>query len=188
MIYCYTGVVFHKGSTPPPCASEPAGSDTTAAGGRPRPDAPAMSADNTEATAVEAVRLIIAAADAKSFPPEKGISTKYLFPYDMVERDDEGQAVKKGEATKNEYMRRLKCFETQHGFPAHYSASRRWPRKRIAPWRGQLTAATPRSFTPTDRLADRPKTTSFSSPVSVPPPAPFTREPPPPWAAPLRRC
>ena len=67
-------------------------------------------------TAVEAVRLIVAAADGKGNQRKKGISVKYLFPFDLVERCDEGKAIKKGDASREEYTLGLKRLETQPGF------------------------------------------------------------------------
>ena len=66
-------------------------------------------------TAVEAVHLIVAAADGKGNQRKKGISAKYLFPFDLVERGNEGKAIKKGEASWEEYTLGL---ETQPGFPS----------------------------------------------------------------------
>ena len=47
----------------------------------------------------KAVQIIVAVADGKATHRETIISSKYLFPYDMVECKDNGKAVKKGEAT-----------------------------------------------------------------------------------------
>ena len=69
--------------------------------------------------AIEAVRLIVTAADGKTTHRKKCISTKYLFPFDLVKRGDEGKAVIKGEATKDEYMLGLNSLETQCGFHSH---------------------------------------------------------------------
>ena len=49
-------------------------------------------------TAEEAVRIIAAAVKGKAYGRKQGIPCKYLFPYDLVERGDEGKAIKKGEA------------------------------------------------------------------------------------------
>ena len=68
---------------------------------------------------MEAACLIVAAADGKRTQRKRGISSKHLFPFDFVEHCDEGKVVKKGEATKDEYMLGRKCLETQHGFPSH---------------------------------------------------------------------
>ena len=67
----------------------------------------------------EAVRIIAAAANGKAYGRKLGIPCKYLFPYDLVERADEGKALKKGEATQEEYVLGLKRMEAQRRFFAH---------------------------------------------------------------------
>ena len=67
---------------------------------------------------MEAVRLIVAAAFGKGTQWKKGISAKYLFPFDLVECGDEGKAIKKGDASREEYTLGLKRLETQPGFPS----------------------------------------------------------------------
>ena len=63
--------------------------------------------------------MIAAAAKGKAYGRKHGIPSKYLFPYNLVERGDEGKAIKKGEATQEEYILGLKCMEAQWRFPAH---------------------------------------------------------------------
>ena len=63
--------------------------------------------------------MITAAASGKAYRRKQGIPRKYLFPYDLVERGVEGKAIKKGEATRKEYVLGLKSMEAQHSFIAH---------------------------------------------------------------------
>ena len=57
--------------------------------------------------------MIMAAANGKAYGRKQGIPRKYLFPYDLVERGDEGKVIKKGEATQEEYVLGLKRMEAQ---------------------------------------------------------------------------
>ena len=43
--------------------------------------------------------MIAAASSWKAYLGKRGTSRKYLFPYDLVEREDEEKAIKKGEGT-----------------------------------------------------------------------------------------
>ena len=54
----------------------------------------------SRSTAEEAVRILAEAASGKAYRRKRSIPHKYLFPYDLVERGDEGKALKKGEATR----------------------------------------------------------------------------------------
>ena len=65
------------------------------------------------------MRIITAAASGKAYGRKHGIPHMYLFPYDLVERGDEGKAIKKGEATREEYVLGLKRMEAQRRFIAH---------------------------------------------------------------------
>ena len=63
--------------------------------------------------------MIAAAASEKAYSSKRGISRKCLFTYDLVERGDEGKAIKNGEATREEYVLELKHMEAQRRFLAH---------------------------------------------------------------------
>ena len=56
-----------------------------------------------------------AASNGKVYGRKQGISHKY----DLVEPGDEEKAIKKGEATREEYVLGLKCMEAQRCFPTH---------------------------------------------------------------------
>ena len=70
-------------------------------------------------TAGEAVHIIAAAVNGKAYGRKQGIPHKYLLPYDLVEWGDEGKMIKKGEATRDEYVLGLKRMEAQRHFPTH---------------------------------------------------------------------
>ena len=57
------------------------------------------------------MRIIAAATEGKSYGRKKNISSKYIFPYDLVERGDEGKSIKKGEARREEHALGLKHLE-----------------------------------------------------------------------------
>ena len=63
--------------------------------------------------------IIAAAASGKAYGRKRVLPRKYLFPYDLVERWDEGKALKKREATREEYVLGLKRMEAQRRFSAH---------------------------------------------------------------------
>ena len=67
---------------------------------------PTAMTQRTTATAEEALQMIVAAAQNKSViaTRKKGISPDFLFPYDLLNREDTGKTIKKREATREEYF------------------------------------------------------------------------------------
>ena len=65
------------------------------------------------------MRIIAEAASGKAYRSKCEIPRKYLFPYDLVEKGDEGKALKKEKATREEYVLGLKRMEAQRRFSAH---------------------------------------------------------------------
>ena len=62
------------------------------------------------------MQIIAAAASGKAYQRKRGISCKYLFPYNLVERGDEGKAIKKRTATREEYVLGLKRMDEEWCF------------------------------------------------------------------------
>lgn len=67
--------------------------------------------------AEEAVRLIVDAAQDTKTTRKKGIPSSYVFPFEMVERGEEGKRIKKGDASKDEYTLGLIRLQSEPGFP-----------------------------------------------------------------------
>ena len=64
-------------------------------------------------------------ASRKAYGRKRCIPRKYLFPYDLVERGDQGKALKKREATREEYVLGLKHMEAQRRCQGTRKRSRR---------------------------------------------------------------
>ena len=76
-------------------------------------------ATQTNQAADEALRLIAAAAQSKSVATDKkkGSSADFVFPYELVHRGDTGKKIKKGEASREEYVLGLIRLSTHPSFP-----------------------------------------------------------------------
>ena len=63
------------------------------------------------------MRLIVTAAQDKKTTRKKGIPASYVFPFEVVDRGEEGKTIKKGDASKDEYILGLIRLQSSPDFP-----------------------------------------------------------------------